>query len=351
MLDLWLDFRDSAILYEDEHLIAVDKPAGVPSQAAEVEHDDDVVARLKRYLGARRGVAAESVYLGVHQRLDRDTSGVMMFALSREANPGLARQFEGREVEKTYVAAVQGLAHLHGERVLRDRLARGTDGRMQVVRRGDVRGREAVTRVRVTELRQERALVTLGCDTGRTHQLRVQLAHAGAPIAGDRWYGGPPALRLLLHARELRLAHPVTGEMLALQAQLPLEIGHWLEHGPSNALSDPELLKRALLLAIEARYRLGRAREKESPTTAFRLLHGAAEGVPGLAVDVYGEHLVAHFAQDAGEAAERAVLDALEALGPAGVYVKRHARQKNELGEARGSEWAPALPLRGTAAA
>ncbi len=350
MLELWRDFDESWILHEDDDLIAVDKPAGVPSQAADPGHDDDVVARLKRWLAARRGVTPDDVYLGVHQRLDRDTSGVMVFTLRRDANAALARQFAERTLAKSYVAAVSGLRELASERVLRDHLARGRDGRMQVVEKPTGGAREAITRVRVRARSAERALLDLGCDTGRTHQLRVQLAHAGAPVAGDRLYGGADAVRLLLHAAQLRLQHPGDGRQLELCAALPLEIEHWLAHGPIDAASDPALLRRALSLAVQARYRLGRLQHGDAPTSAFRLFHGTGEGAPDLAVDVYGEFLVAQLGGDMPDERQHDVLDALEALGPAGVYMKRHARQKNELGDARASAWAPANAARGSSA-
>src|SRR5689334_16990930 len=92
--ELFPDLRASSIVFRDDDLIVVDKPPGVPSQAAEPEHDDDLPARLKRFLAAERGVAPEQVYLGVHQRLDRDTSGLVLYTLRREANPGVASQFE-----------------------------------------------------------------------------------------------------------------------------------------------------------------------------------------------------------------------------------------------------------------
>jgi len=96
---LWPDFDDAWILYEDDFLIAVDKPAGIPSQAADPERPDDLVTRLSAHLLARGG---REPYLGVHQRLDKDTSGVLVLAKRREANASLAMQFEGRKVEKRY---------------------------------------------------------------------------------------------------------------------------------------------------------------------------------------------------------------------------------------------------------
>lgn len=346
MRELWPDFDPRWVVYEDDDLIVVDKPAHVPSQAAEAAHDDDVVSRLRRFLAQRDGIGRGDVYLGTHQRLDRETSGLVLFTRRREANAGIAEQFEQRTIVKTYVAAVTDRATLRGERVLEHALERGPGGKMRVVPRG---GQLARTRVQVTERRAERALVELGCDTGRTHQLRVQLAHVGAPIAGDALYGGAPALRLLLHAAQLELRHPIGGNALRLVAKAPLEIARWLEHGREDAASDDALFARALELALQRRYRLGRARHAPEATTAFRLLHREADGTPEIALDVYGEHAVLHlFAEDA--ALEARALDAIDALAFAGVYVKRHPRQKNELADARDDRYAPAVAVRGASA-
>jgi 23S rRNA (cytosine1962-C5)-methyltransferase len=355
LAELWPDFREQALVYEDEDLIVVDKPAGVPSQAADASHDDDLPTRLRRWLAARRGVRVDDVYLGTHQRLDRDTSGLVLYTLRREANAAIAAQFEGRTVKKTYLAAALAPRALSdgAERVLEDFLARGRDGRMEVVTERTRGARAARTRVRVQQRVGERALLELGCDTGRTHQLRVQLAHAGAPIAGDRLYGGTKALRLLLHAARLELRHPRDGRALVLEAPKPPELAHWLAHGPVDASSDAALLGRALELALEQRYRLGRARSADAPTTAFRLFHRAGDGADGLAVDMYGDFLVAHFfdaMSEAGPADEARVLDLLETLGLRGIYLKRHVKQKNELSDPRDARYAPALPVRGSAA-
>ena len=347
--DVWPDWRSRDVVYRDEHLLVVDKPAGVPSQAAEPEHDDDVVARLKRYLAVERGVAPEEVYLGIHQRLDRGTSGLMCFALAREMNAGLARQFEGRTVGKGYVAAVQGRLPGGGgaPRTLRDLLAKGKGGVMRVVPPGTRGAREAVTEARELERRGPRALLALQLRTGRTHQLRVQLANAGAPIAGDGMYGGAQALRLMLHASELSLRHPRGGSPLTLRVPPPAEIEAFVEHGFQDPLTDAARLSRALELALESRYRLGRMRHLAEPTTAFRLFHRAGDGCEAFAVDLYGEHLVLHLFEALPEERTAALLAALDALGPAGIYLKHHPKQKNELGASRQAELAPPEPVRG----
>src|SRR5271166_3244537 len=162
---VWPDLREPWILYEDADVIAIDKPVGVSSQAADRESPDDLVTRLKRYLAAR----GANPYLGVHQRLDRDTSGVLVFARRREANAGLAAQFEGRSVRKTYVACVTGWPARRDAATLRDALAQDKDGKMRVCNARVPGAREALTRVKVLARHGDRAMLELELETGRTH--------------------------------------------------------------------------------------------------------------------------------------------------------------------------------------
>ncbi|HEX4445758.1 MAG TPA: class I SAM-dependent methyltransferase [Polyangiaceae bacterium] len=385
---IWPDFREAWVVFEDPDLLAVDKPVGVTSQAADPQHPDDLVTRLKRYLAAREGTP--DAYLGVHQRLDRDTSGVLLYARRREANAGLATQFEGRSVRKTYVACVAGWpearapsrpargAKTHGgrpgqggasagaaedgRRTLRDSLAPDRDGKMRVAAARERGATPAVTHVRVLGRKGPRAMLELELETGRTHQARVQLANAGAPIAGDVAYGGPPAPRLLLHARSLALHHPATGKPIRFEAPLPPEFDAWLAHGDPGAAvyDDGPAVDRALARALERRWGLGRSEGGARETTAFRLVNEEGDGLPGLAVDAYGGWLVAQlYPDDRGErnrpswadpAAREAVLDRLQALGFDGVYLKVRPRQANVVVDTRREDLAPKLPVRGAPA-
>jgi 23S rRNA (cytosine1962-C5)-methyltransferase len=379
---VWPDFREGWILYEDADLIAIDKPVGVSSQAAEPDSPDDIVTRLKRHLRARAEAgqaeppssrAQDDAYLGVHQRLDRETSGVLVFARRREANGSLAAQFEGRKVRKTYVACVTGWPPKRADAILRDTLAADRDGRMRVVS-GPPRGghaTQAVTRVKVLNRTAGRAMLELELETGRTHQARVQLAHAGAPIAGDTLYGGAAAARLMLHASALGLDHPATRKPLRLRAPVPSEFESWLAHGDLGeaVYRDGPALERALARALERRWGLGRSEGSRLPTTAFRLVNEEGDGLPRLAVDVYGGWLVAQIYQDkpgavvdagasasgdrspwADLASRDALLDRLHALGFDGVYLKLRPKQANVLVDTRREELAPRLPVRGDAA-
>ncbi len=346
---VWPDFRDAWILHDDGDLVVVDKPAGVPSQAVDPDRPDDVVTRLSAHLGG--------AYLGVHQRLDRDTSGVLVFARRREANASLAAQFEGRTVRKTYVACVTGWPRGRERATLRDALAADRAGVVRVVARRAPGAKEAVTHVRVLGRRADRAKLELELETGRTHQARVQLAHAGAAIAGDAIYGGTPAPRLMLHASAIGLKHTATGEPVRYAASPPPEFDAWLARGDAGEAAiydDPAALDRALDLARERRWALGRAEHGPRATTAFRLVNEDGDALPRLAVDVYGAWLVAQFYGDDGpwvDAGRRErVLDRLFALGFDGVYCKVRPKQANMLVDTRRDDLAPAHPLRGVPA-
>ena len=345
---IWPDFRDAWIVHADDAIVVVDKPAGVPSQAADPERPDDVVTRLRAHLGG--------AYLGVHQRLDRDTSGLLVFARRKEANAALAEQFEGRSVQKTYLACVAGWPRGRDRTVLRDALAEGRDGTMRVVPPRSRGAKKAVTRVSAVGRSGDRAMLELSLETGRTHQARVQLAHAKAPIAGDSLYGGARAPRLLLHASGLSFLHPTSGKRVRFASPAPAEMADWLEHGDRGvAVYDDEVaLARTLDRARERRWGLGRAEKGPRATNAFRLVNEEADALPRLAVDVYDAWLVAQLYGDDGPWSDPArrdrVLDALHALGFDGVYLKVRPKQANVLVDTRREELAPASPVRGVAA-
>ena len=348
---IWPDFRDAWIVHEDQDIVVIDKPAGVPSQAADPDRPDDVVTRLQRHLSLR----APNPYLGVHQRLDKDTSGLLVFARRKEANATLASQFEGRSVQKTYLACSSGWRG--GDRaVLRHSIASDHDGAMRVVSARVARAKEAVTRVRVVERRGERALLELELETGRTHQARVQLAHVGSPIAGDALYGGVPAPRLMLHASALSFLHPSGGRKVRFEARAPREFAAWLDVGDlgDGIYDDEQAFAAALDRALERRWGLGRGDTGPRATTAFRLLNEAGDGTPRLAVDIYGDWLVAQlYGDDAvlGDDGRRErVFDRLFALGFDGVYVKMRPKQANVLVDTRREDIAPRLPVRGAPA-
>jgi len=212
------------ILHEDEHVLVVDKPAGllsVPTSPAPAGEDTallrvrDYVARLRP-----RGGYVERVH-----RLDRDTSGALAFALSRSARAGLIRLFRDHRIERVYLAIVDRPPD--GDEGAIDAPLRDewVSGRRGVARPGD-QGVPALTRWRVRERLADGALLEVTLETGRQHQVRVHLAHASMPIVGDPVYGVPgtgprAARRPMLHAWRLGLDHPVTGRRLQVESPIP----------------------------------------------------------------------------------------------------------------------------------
>jgi 23S rRNA (cytosine1962-C5)-methyltransferase len=332
---LFAPWREAWTLYDDGDVIVVDKPIGISTHAPDPERRDDVVSRLQRHLAAREGRRPEEIYLGVHQRLDRDTSGVLLLARAREANKGLAEAFEARRVKKTYVAVVTGASPPSCGTLTHDLLP-GDEGRMRALPpvahppRGTQR---AVTHFQRLASQGERHLLALSPVTGRTHQLRVQCAAAGMPIAGDLTYGGCPAPRLMLHARELQLVHPTRGGTCRWSAPVPRA----LERFAQGCDDDTPLLQR-IIAAADRRLALA----DDAATTAFRLAHDG-DGIAA-PIDLYDDFAVVNFR---GPDADPALLDALAMLGVRGVYAKFRPKHASTVVDPRREDLAPARPLRG----
>jgi 23S rRNA (cytosine1962-C5)-methyltransferase len=342
---LWPAWRDERVLAADDDVIVVDKPAGISTHAPDAQRHDDVVSRLRAHLSERQGRAATEIYLGIHQRLDRDTSGVLLFARRRSANASLAAQFEGRAVRKVYLAGVAHWPARAGDSgELRHHVAPGPSGTMQVCTARTRGALAAVTRFRVlTRGADGRVLLELRPETGRMHQLRVQVRAAGGAIAGDVLYGDVPAHRLMLHARALTLAHPGTGREVTYEAPVPAELLDWLAARAPDPLGDDDALDRALRRAAEDRFALAH----DPDTDAFRLVNDEGDAVPGVTVDRYGEHALVQFYSPRATAQQERVLAAVAALGFRGVYAKYRPRQSNTLVDTRRDSLAPARALRG----
>jgi len=219
------------VLYEDAHVLAIDKPPGMVVHPAPGARRGTVVNALAHRLGMLTGVGpAERP--GIVHRLDRDTSGVLLVARTASALEALARQFRERSVQKCYLAIVRGrVARTTG--TIDQPIGRHPHERKRMSVHGR-RARAAVTRWQVVERFAAATLLRLAPETGRTHQLRVHLAALGHPVLGDKVYGrrrtsrgAPPALacaRQALHAEELRFAHPVSGAPIVVRAALPRDL-------------------------------------------------------------------------------------------------------------------------------
>ena len=219
----------TAVLYEDAALIAVNKPPGLPTAPTVDPARASVFSAVARYL-KQRG----SSYVGLHQRLDRDTSGVVLFTKDRAANPGVAGIFARHEVIKSYHALSGRPARLPPDSwVSVSRLGPVGGERVGSVGTGGV---AAETRFRLLQALARGLLIEAEPRTGRKHQIRVHLAEAGLAILGDEPYGGGGmAPRLMLHARSLALPHPLTGARLVIYCPTPEDFRQalrWLRAAP-----------------------------------------------------------------------------------------------------------------------
>ena len=206
------------VLFEDDDVIAVDKPSGLPSHATVDSKRPHLVRAVENHLRARGG----ELYLAQHHRLDAGTSGVVIFSKSKRANAPLADAFRAKLAEKTYVALIECATPLPAKWLVKNHLAEDKDDRhrMRSVRSGGDRA-ETAFRLLFPSRNGQRALVEAKPTTGRRHQIRAHLAENGTPIVGDESYGGAAGTRLMLHALSIALPHPVTGERLDIQAPLP----------------------------------------------------------------------------------------------------------------------------------
>jgi len=218
------------VLYEDSSLLVLDKPAGLVVHPAPGHADGTLVNALLHHCDDLAGIGGEQ-RPGIVHRLDRDTSGVMVVAKTEAAMQGLVAQFQRGTIHKTYQALVHGIPRPAAARIetLIGRCPRDRK-RMAVVQKG---GRTAISRYRVAEVlgTAEAARIEVDIETGRTHQIRVHLRHAGHPILGDPVYGSArrdrllriPSNRQLLHAWKLVFQHPATGQTLSFEAPLPAD--------------------------------------------------------------------------------------------------------------------------------
>jgi 23S rRNA (cytosine1962-C5)-methyltransferase len=326
-------FDPSWIVHRDAHYVVVDKPAGMLSIEREAGGEHSLVSRLTQHLGLTRPLAVLS-------RLDQETSGLVAFPLSEEARRLMAKATEAHSLDKRYVAAVSLSRGVRAPEGRMDDALIERDGVVSVAAgRG---GKRAVAHAKVLRARGDRALVDIALETGRTHQIRVQLAHRGAPIGGDVLYGGVLAPRLLLASVSVTLPHPDRGSLRVTRERPPL-FDRWVD----ATLTDLEAWQATLPVALQRRADLLAAAERApaEATTAFRLVSESGDGVPGLAVDVYGDHLVVHLHDCA--LSEDAVLDALAVLGPRGIYLKRRPKKAQDLSKKDLEAHAPRAPVRG----
>ncbi len=228
------------VLYEDDWLMVINKPAGMVVHPAPGHWQGTLVsALLHHWRGPLPGL--DPARPGIVHRLDKDTSGVLLIAKDADTLATLGAQFRRREIEKQYLAFVWGRVRT-ASGVISQPIGRNPVHRMRMaVRQG---GREAYTRFQVVERFADVSVLRLWPRTGRTHQLRVHLAAIGHPIVGDAVYGGArprhgrtPLARQALHAEQITLHHPHTHERVTFIAPLPHDMSAWREHLAASSLT------------------------------------------------------------------------------------------------------------------
>jgi 23S rRNA pseudouridine1911/1915/1917 synthase len=225
------------IVYEDEHLLVVDKPAGVVTHPAP-GHRGPTLAEALAPLAAG-GEHPERA--GIVHRLDRDTSGLLVVARSDEAHAALQKMMRAREITREYTALVEG--HPDAESGTIDAPIGRDRGNRTVMSTRTDRARSAVTHFEVLERLPRTTLLRVRLETGRTHQIRAHLAAIDHPVVGDPQYGGRESGRRLglkrqfLHASKLMFRHPINGELLACESKPPAELSHALDSARREPVS------------------------------------------------------------------------------------------------------------------
>ena len=207
---------DLPILYEDDDVIVVNKPSGLLTHAKGGLSDEPTVAEIIR---PKTSFATDTDRPGIVHRLDRDTSGLLIIAKNPESAAHLQRQFAERTAKKTYIAITDGKPKLNAAKI---DLPIGRNPSAPSTFRIDPNGKPAQTTYHVLAENDAQSLVELKPTTGRTHQLRIHLAHLNAPILGDRVYGKSSDCRMMLHAQKLEITLP-SGERKVFEATIPDE--------------------------------------------------------------------------------------------------------------------------------
>lgn len=227
------------IVFEDEHLLVVDKPAGLVVHPAAGNRDGTLVNALLHHCGGSLSGIGGVARPGIVHRIDKDTSGLLVVAKTDVAHEGLAKQFAAHSIERRYLAIVSGIPKL-AEGTIDAPLARSATNRKKIAIIQGSRGKRAVTHWRRIDVLRDAALVECRLETGRTHQVRVHMASIGHPLVGDPVYGrtGKTHRKVLnelqfhrqaLHAAELGFTHPVTKHRLSFASAMPADMQELFE--------------------------------------------------------------------------------------------------------------------------
>jgi 23S rRNA pseudouridine1911/1915/1917 synthase len=222
------------IVFEDEHLLVIDKPAGLVVHPAAGNFDRTLVNALLHHCGRSLSGIGGVARPGIVHRIDKDTSGLLVVAKTDVAHEGLARQFAAHSIDRRYLAIVNGVPKVGGD-IIDAPLARSTSNRKKIAVVEGARGKRAVTHWRRLKILHDAALVECRLETGRTHQVRVHMASIGHPLVGDPVYGrsGRAHSKILkelqfhrqaLHAAELGFTHPVSKHRLSFASPMPADM-------------------------------------------------------------------------------------------------------------------------------
>lgn len=228
------------IVFEDEHLIIVDKPAGLVVHPAAGHADGTLVNALLHHCKGQLSGIGGVERPGIVHRIDKDTSGLLVVAKSDSAHEGLAKLFAAHDIERRYLAIVNGIPAPPAGTV-KTQIGRSTTNRKKMAVLPENKGKHAVTHYRTVETFAKTALVECTLETGRTHQVRVHMAHIGHPLIGDSVYSNrqnPYRIgqnqskfdRQALHAASLGFIHPISGETLLFESSLPEDMQLLLSH-------------------------------------------------------------------------------------------------------------------------
>lgn len=223
-----MQYQDLNIIHEDNHILVAVKPQNVPSQEDESK-DPDMLTLLKSYIKESKNKPG-NVYLGLVHRLDRPTGGVMVFAKTSKAAARLSQSMKNGEFEKSYLAVTVGCPKEKKAELITYLKKNPVNNRVYVCAESADGGKKASLNYKVISERQKIALLKVDLQTGRSHQIRVQLAHIGCPIFGDAKYGGDTLAKghfLNLWAYCLKFPHPVSGETMSYFVLPPEEEEAW----------------------------------------------------------------------------------------------------------------------------
>lgn len=222
------------VAYEDEHLIVVDKPAGLVVHPAAGNLDGTLVNALLHHCAGQLSGVGGVARPGIVHRIDKDTSGLIVAAKHDKAHEGLAKQFAAHSIDRRYLAVATGRP-IPANGSVDAALARSATNRKKMAVVAEGRGKRAVTHYRTIEPLSGATLIECRLETGRTHQVRVHMAHIGHPLVGDPVYGRAKKplsdvlktlgfARQALHAAHLGFIHPVSGNAIALDSEYPADM-------------------------------------------------------------------------------------------------------------------------------